>query len=274
MAIVERDEFFKLFGVLAKDKRFENWLLLRLFWEGMTIDNTIGRSSIRDAMVERIRKLKWDIENIKNAYRLNVLPMSHLDWVEDDRWQSVWISMPTLDPRFSEPAWPTYKDRSIAIIDSVSVNNKANWVDGLKLSWVLQAQKDLAYDWFFDEDKEEKLRLLADYVTKQSPADERTCFANRYDVLFYFNRRTTEFYGKVCFYSIKKQWSQIKYRRSLKGKKQYNFVLSDASIKALDRMAEENLLSRAQILQILIQSEKKNKKGYISEWMKGVKSLE
>lgn len=55
--------------------------------------------------------------------------------------------------------------------------------------------------------------------------------------------------------SIKKRWSQNKYRAKDTGKKQYNFVLSDKAIKRLDKLADKHDLKRTQVLEILLKME-------------------
>ena len=46
-----------------------------------------------------------------------------------------------------------------------------------------------------------------------------------------------------------------KYRENLKGKAQYNFVLSDKAIVSLEKLASRYEVSRARLLEILIEME-------------------
>ncbi len=55
--------------------------------------------------------------------------------------------------------------------------------------------------------------------------------------------------------SIKKRWSQNKYRAKLTGKKQYNFILSEKAINRLDKLAGKYDLRRTEVLEILLQME-------------------
>lgn len=96
------------------------------------------------------------------------------------------------------------------------------------------------------------------------------CFA---DVAEFFNFYMNDIEEKQCFDTIKKRWSQIKYRNNLKGKQQCNVVLTDKSLKLLDAMADKYLLKRAQILEILIRSEAEQNH-YVSKWINVAKSLE
>lgn len=76
------------------------------------------------------------------------------------------------------------------------------------------------------------------------------------DILIFFDnanypREKEELYiGK-----IKKGWNQKKYRENLKGKAQYNFVLSDKAISSLENLASRYEVSRARLLEILIEME-------------------
>lgn len=54
---------------------------------------------------------------------------------------------------------------------------------------------------------------------------------------------------------IKKRWSQQKYRQNMSGKAQCNFILSERAIDRLNKLATTYDLSRAQILEILLQME-------------------
>ena len=55
--------------------------------------------------------------------------------------------------------------------------------------------------------------------------------------------------------SIKKRWSQNKYRAKLTGKKQYNFILSEKAINRLDKLADKYDLRKTEVLEILLQME-------------------
>ncbi|MCY1462296.1 hypothetical protein D9M71_800570 [compost metagenome] len=71
---------------------------------------------------------------------------------------------------------------------------------------------------------------------------------------------------------IKKRWSQQKYREGLIGKAQYNFVLSDKAIANLDKLANLHEISRAKILEVLLEMETE-KNSYIPERIRILKLL-
>lgn len=72
--------------------------------------------------------------------------------------------------------------------------------------------------------------------------------------------------------SIKKRWSQNKYRTKLTGKKQYNFILSDKAIQRLDKLAEKYDLRRTEVLEILLKMEEE-KGAYIPERLRPLKDI-
>lgn len=72
--------------------------------------------------------------------------------------------------------------------------------------------------------------------------------------------------------SIKKRWSQNKYRAKLVGKKQYNFILSEKAIQRLDKLAEKHDLRRTEVLEILLKMEEE-KGNYIPEKLNPLKDI-
>jgi len=60
---------------------------------------------------------------------------------------------------------------------------------------------------------------------------------------------------KLDVASIKRKWSQQKYREGMKGKSQYNFMLSDQVIIHLDKLASRYEATRPQIIEALIEME-------------------
>lgn len=63
-----------------------------------------------------------------------------------------------------------------------------------------------------------------------------------------------------------------KYRENLKGKAQYNFILSDKAIANLDKLANLHEISRAKVLEILLEMEAE-KNDHIPERIRVLKLL-
>ena len=75
-------------------------------------------------------------------------------------------------------------------------------------------------------------------------------------LLTFFDQANLDYAEKFMrIETIKKRWNQQQYRLKMKGKKQYNFVLSDKANKHLDQLAETHELKRTQILEALLKME-------------------
>ena len=72
--------------------------------------------------------------------------------------------------------------------------------------------------------------------------------------------------------SIKKRWSQNKYRAKSTGKKQCNFILSQKAIHCLEELAKKHDLKKTEILEILLKMEEE-KGTYIPERIKILKGI-
>jgi hypothetical protein len=72
--------------------------------------------------------------------------------------------------------------------------------------------------------------------------------------------------------SIKKRWSQNKYRAKSTGKKQYNFILSQKAIHCLEELAKKHDLKKTEVLEILLKMEEE-KGTYIPERIKVLKGI-
>ncbi|MEV2152240.1 hypothetical protein ABZR62_06240, partial [Pseudomonas aeruginosa] len=68
-------------------------------------------------------------------------------------------------------------------------------------------------------------------------------------------------------------WRQKLRRQEAKGRKQYNFILSDKAIKRLDRFSKNLEPSRARILEILLQMEDE-KDLYLKEQIRVLRGIE
>ncbi|MFP8799588.1 hypothetical protein N0551_011960, partial [Pseudomonas aeruginosa] len=78
---------------------------------------------------------------------------------------------------------------------------------------------------------------------------------------------------KYCVSTARRLWRQALRRKKAKGKKQYNFILSDKAIKRLDRFSKDNELSRARVLEILLQMEEE-KDLYLKEQIRVLRGID
>ena len=78
---------------------------------------------------------------------------------------------------------------------------------------------------------------------------------------------------KYCIATVRRLWRQKIRRQEAKGKKQYNFILSDKAIKRLDRFSKDHELSRARVLEILLQMEDE-KDLYLKEQIRVLRGID
>lgn len=78
---------------------------------------------------------------------------------------------------------------------------------------------------------------------------------------------------KSCISTARRLWRQALRRKKAKGKKQYNFILSDKAIKRLDRFSKDHELCRARVLEILLQMEDE-KDLYLKEQIRVLRGIE
>ena len=185
---------------------------------------------------------------------------------------------------------PNNLNRNMVVL--TDAKDKATAVADLTSSWEQQSEKDKKYRQFFEEDQETKFSMLAEWVAAKNPVQKfffapiqqagqepvlgrGKKFHHISDVLEYFNNLLNPSDVTLCLDALKKRWGQARYRDNLKEKKkkQCNVVLTSKSLGLLDALADKHLLSRAQILEVLIRSEAEQKR-YLSEWIKVAKSLE
>lgn len=200
-----------------------------------------------------------------------LLPERQLDWLNEGSRQIEWVYQ-----KFTQYAGYNWnntpqdifgKDRLILIIDlwQVDTTQKKLTLDSLKIQWNAHKSGDNTYKWFKDDDK--KSALAWDWLNKSTSLTVLYSkpFETYEDLLIFFDSANLTTEQKTLYIDrIKKRWSQQKYRNSLIGKAQYNFVLSDKAVANLDKLASLHEIGRARILEILLEMETE-KNGYIPE---------
>ncbi|KEX94036.1 hypothetical protein HA62_09865, partial [Pseudomonas putida] len=149
---------------------------------------------------------------------------------------------------------------------------KTSLIKSLEQRWRDHKAHDKKYSWFKDDNQ--KCSLAYEWLQKNTYLTIfRTPIETYEDLLIFFdNANYTSEKEELYIGKIKKLWNQRKYRSTLKGKSQYNFVLSDKTIEMLDKISEQHEISRARALEILVEIE--TEKGlYISEKLQNSKLL-
>lgn len=283
MAITIEDEFARITSNKALDNRVERWAWLYLQNKGFNLDfSKFGVPGSRDFIASIILRMGFEHEIQRKSKEL-ILPHICTSWIEkESKRQTEWIlsymranSFPLSFSNLTPRLYGT--DLIICLIDiyDIDPNSKATLIKSIEFAWKNHIANDYIYKWF--KEKEEESRCSTAWEWFKEKRELLTAFqdpVSSYQELLIF---TDKFIGSISekildVNAIKKRWNQKKYRNSLKGKKQYNFVLSDRAIEHLDNLSRIHDLKRTEILEIIIRMEAEQG-NYIAQRMKILKNL-
>lgn len=230
-------------------------------------------------MAAYLENNRWLIERVKEAQSRTLIPERELKWISEGNRQIEWLKLKVFTLSqiniLPTPIELTGKDSLIAALDLWQTDHSHKTLELRKLEkqWHDHKLGDKRYKWFKDD--QEKVATAWNWLNNNvilGPYTSTT-FENYEDLLIYFDKAnfTAE---KIDLYieKIKKKWSQEKYRKSLKNKNQYNFILTDKAIERLDKIASEHNISRARVLEILLEQEAE-KNLYVPEKIRMIKLL-
>lgn len=161
----------------------------------------------------------------------------------------------------------------IATIDIWKLDfvQKSKEVIDMRNAWDKHTERDHIFKWFWTDELTARCELALNWLkdTKNiSFLDLPSTNGSYQKLLMVFDRATTNYSEKELWIkAIKGRWAQNKYRKKEEGKKQVNLMLSSNAISKLDELAKKYDLSRAKVLEILIQFEEQ-RNSYIPEKMK------
>ncbi|WP_369989570.1 hypothetical protein [Pseudomonas xanthosomatis] len=265
MAIRFNDKLQKTFNSFNADRRFTNWLWAFIRNKLQHIDlGELGSPGMRDRMAELIISqpgLKQSIENQKNS---DLLPEQSFQWITNNKRQNAFLirklTEENRDNHVGAPENLAGRDLTIATIDlwQTGLIHKSAIANQLRSEWENHTKSDHLFKWFDGPDEKEKLNTAweitkgkySTFTFHQSQPQEKD------DLIILLDSPLISTSDKILLMnSIKKRWSQNKYRAKMTGKKQYNFILSDKAIKRLDKLADKHDLKRTQVLEILLKME-------------------
>lgn len=217
---------------------------------------------------------------IQDAMASSLVSAEHFEWIDNDKRQIRWLLVKleglTGFNHFDSFPHLLGRDRLVAMFDiwSKEITLKIKDLEGLRRDWLHHKNRDLQFKWF--EDKKEggeRCRFASQwlkndkqfYLRRLDPFDDHLGL-----VMFFDDRDLRERERKDIVQSIRRSWNRQKYLERLKGKKQYNFILSEKVIELLDSLAESHDMKRPEVLETLISMEFKektylNKKRKVSE---------
>lgn len=231
---------------------------------------------MRNLMAEAIINQPELKQTIENQNRADLLPEQSLQWITSNKRQNAFLIKKLTEKNGTNytggPDNLTGRELTIAAIDTWQIDKtqKSAIVNQIRSEWETHTESDHLFKWFNDPDEKEKLNTAWEIAK------------DKYSFLTFHQSRPQEIDDLITLLdsmlittpekillmnSIKKRWSQNKYRAKMTGKKQYNFILSDKAIKRLDKLADKHDLKRTQVLDILLKMEEE--KGiYIQERLK------
>lgn len=280
MAVHDNDRLAQILGDSKHSNRRDIWLWFSL----NNYDRNLGpleRSGpgIRDKMANCLYGNQWLIDKIKQDQTIQLLPDESFKWFNEGNRQIEWLKSKVAEASgyqwLSSPSNLHGMDLLLSIIDCwpTDITHKQLILNDIKARWEIHKKGDNAFRWFRDNDQ--KSVLAWKWLSKHSSilADYQRPFETFEDLLIFFDKSNhTPELRDLCLEKTKKLWGQQKYRDNLKGKSQYNFVLSDKAAENLKNLASRYEISKARILELLIEMEIE-KNDHIPERIRTLKLL-
>ena len=280
MATHYNDRLGQILGDSKHSNRRDIWLWFSLSNYGCNL-GPLERSGpgIRDKMADCLYGNQWLTDKIKQDQTIQLLPDESFKWFNEGNRQIEWLKSKIAEVSgyqwLSSPLNLHGMDLLLSIIDCwpTDITHKQLVLNDIKAKWETHKKGDNAFKWFRDNDQ--KSVLAWEWLSKHSSifADYQRPFETIEDLLIFFDKSNYAPEQRDLYIEkIKKRWGQQKYRENLKGKSQYNFVLSDKAAENLEKLANRYEISRARLLELLIEMETE-KNDHIPERIRILKLL-
>lgn len=246
------------------EARIDAWLWLKLSSERYNLPlDSFGAENVREYLFNCTNSRRVH-ELLEVESRRRILPIDQLQWIKDDERQIDWL-LSYVSKKFGVnfyPSPPTLigKDLLLAKIDiyEIDLDYKSGAIDKMRVDWNEYLKSDIIFKWFKDKEEAARCAFAWDWLVEhkargtygQNPINSYSELLRFYDWI-----DVNDAQKKLDVASIKRKWSQQKYRSGLKGKSQFNFVLSDQTIVDLDKLASRYETTRPQIIEALIKME-------------------
>ena len=253
-----------------EDARIDNWLWLYLDREGRNFPaDSLARDDVRAYLAETVGVNIYGESIVDSLVKNDVgryfLPLESLSWISEDERQISWLRS-YLSSRLNvrvEPSPPSLFGKAliVALIDLywVDIDTKARDISEMKVRWNEHLKSDSIFKWFKEEERS-RCELARNWLIKnrESQAHRVPAISTYSELLMFFDGLTENIAEKkMDVIAIKRQWSQQKRRkeRAEAGETQINFEISVKAISTLDGLAKKYGVSRAKIIEALIQFE-------------------
>lgn len=267
MAVRINDELSEVLGDNKLRDRTGNWLRLFLSLRGQAGNLRYPGGSSRSDMARYINSIPGLAEFVRTENRQAFLSEDRFLWLTDGLRQNAWMlrylnTLPTLAyvDAIDASIFLSGRQRIIALFDVYQPNGSAKeaCVNSAKWAWEIQVGKDKIFDWFRDEAGSDGYALMRTWLGKRHPhlTLDRWLISNHEELLSFFDSNSFEDLEiKLMMMELKKAWSQKKYRAKLKDRRQCNLILYEKTITQLDKLSGKYDLSRAELLELLINGE-------------------
>jgi len=270
MAVKLKDRLQDILSDIVANKRVVIWL--RYFINSQLANQPItcelNAPGIRDQIAKTLENNPQITGTIQAAKKTHLLTETDLEWIADDNRQNHYIQksifLLTNHTLYGEENI-TCREKTIATIDTLQPiqanHSKLDFINLIKSQWEFTTMTDKAFEWLDGIDEEEKTKTAWQIIGKKYPeiASQHYPPKTKDELLITLDFSIATHPEKIILIeSIKKRWSQNKYRANKNGKNQYNFILSDRAINRLDKLAEKHEIKRTEVLEILLKMEVEN----------------
>ncbi|RMS55357.1 hypothetical protein ALP65_200011 [Pseudomonas aeruginosa] len=272
-------------GKAPNERRDDIWLWFYLALRGKALyrSEALNPRTMSEQMAESIKSFRLSLEEIAVDQSRQMVSEEHITWISDCKRQLAWIQHRlNRDKRIRTPdiysSALTEREMLVAKIDcsGSAPKVKESFVIGLKQDWNEQMVLDSQLNWVQETSEAGACQHVVEWMRKHQPEQEfpETVPKTLQELLIASDAWTwSDVERKYCVSTARRLWRQALRRKKAKGKKQYNFILSDKAIKRLDRFSKDNELSRARVLEILLQMEEE-KDLYLKEQIRVLRGID
>lgn len=282
MTVNVNDDLEKLLGPEFRGQRYEDWLWHYLMNIGADLTEAHFGHGSRSNVAAFLRANEFFLKNVRSHIGSALVPNSYFDWLDDSAWQSDFV-FDMLTSQFSIRRTCVHQSlsgrrRIIALIDGLDdfLLEKKNSIKNVKEAWSQRVADDRVFKWFEGNDEVERCQLLWEWLTEHRPefTKGKKSFGCYQDIIYFLDKvRMSASDKELIVIKVRRNWDQRRRRQKLEGTiKQCNLELNNKTVLLLEKMAGKYGLTRAAIVDILVNDEY-SKKLYIPERLRRMEAL-
>lgn len=287
MAIIDQDEnnLKEILGATHIDARFKRFLWVFLATKSIVFEADQHGPHDTNYIINFLHQNKNLIYEFKKLSTITPIPAEHMDWIDNSPEQKKYIleRLPVAAQNATAPE-PIYsqtpglinkiidisskipyleihlkpRDLAIAIIDNYTIKNteKIAAINKIKAGWIDLSRKDSIYKWFGNDPK--KIQHAWQWLIKLEPllTADSIPFTKSSDLKTFFKTKMINHSDReIAIRKIRDSWGQAQYRQKNTEKSQANFMISIEAIRSLEQLAKKNDISKAKMIERLINNE-------------------